>query len=82
MPRAFRWVRTGARATNPPGTTRVVPPHNMEAALGTAEFVIDPPENVTFQIDSAGPKKAVLTLTNTSDNTLAFKVGARRMCGL
>jgi hypothetical protein len=52
----------------------------MEDVLGGAQFVIDPPEYVTFQIDSAGPKEALLTLTNTSDNTLAYKV--RRPLGL
>ena len=42
--------------------------------LTAAKFMIDPPDFVTFEIDSIGDKESILTLTNTSDNVLAFKV--------
>ena len=46
----------------------------MDNPLVDESYVIDPPDYVTFEINSLGPKEAVLTLTNTSENTLAYKV--------
>ena len=46
----------------------------MGGQLDTSLFVLDPPQFITFEVNSAGPKEAILTLTNTSDNTLAYKV--------
>lgn len=46
----------------------------MAMVMQRNNFVIEPPDFVSFELDSLGQKEAVLTLTNTSDNCLAFKV--------
>ena len=46
----------------------------MDIPLDDTQFVIDPPDFVTFELTATGPKEALITLTNTSDNTLAYKV--------